>query len=107
VRITVMWTAATQNCTINLVWGAHTLLNYAATANTDGKIVIEVARNDGTSTHTSARIENTIDGTPATVNSSKLTPTDDTSADILIDFRGSVTAGGTLTYGHILIEHVP
>lgn len=93
-------TTATQTCTVNIKFGATSVVNIGITANRNWVITIRLVRT-GAATQVATTL--TVDSAPTTTIS-RAGPAETLSGAVLVDFRGSVTAGGTLGYDMIAAE---
>jgi hypothetical protein len=101
VKITLTNLAAAQNCVVHLKFGATDLINLTLAAGVGSLLTAVVVRNGATAQ--TATLSYTT--TAAAASAARASPAETLSGAVTIDFRGSVTAGGTLTYDSITVEY--
>lgn len=100
VRLTMRGSAVTQAAVANIKFGATTISTGAVTAGNTFEIDCIVTRTGAAAQVSVCLLDN---GTVIGVNT-RTTPTETLANNITIDFRGSVTAGGTLNVDFVGVE---
>jgi hypothetical protein len=98
-RVTIMGVTATQTCTVHPKFGAQDITNTTVVAGNRFRLYHHIVR---TGAATQGSTNELLNGT--VISSGRVTPAETLSGPVVIDFRGSVTAGGTLTYDFIVVE---
>lgn len=102
-RLIIRALESTQAGVFKVAFGATNVVNYSPPANTEFTIIVDIWRYNG-ATNQKARATRVITG--GTTSESGTTPAEDTSGDITIDLRASVTAGGTLEVLGATLEYL-
>lgn len=103
IRITIAGIAATQNCSVNVKFGS-TIVAGPSTVTPTNKLLYVV---DITRTGAATETEDTFNVNGSTVGlGSSAALAENLANAVLIDFRGSVTAGGTWTYDYVRVERL-
>lgn len=100
-RIVMVGSATTQNCTTNIKFGAAAITGQTILAGNRWTATIYVVR---TGAATQIITSQDLNNTTSTIG--RQTAAETLSGAVLVDFRGSVVAGGTLTYDLISIEYL-
>lgn len=101
VRLRASGRQSTQAGSFNIKFGATVLFTVAPLTGENWHCDVTVTRVGGTSQHANGwTIHN------ATAAAIAVSPGETLASDIVIDFRGSVTSGGTLSLDEALVEYI-
>ena len=103
-RITIVGTETTQAGTINIKFGATAICNTPIAATNNFALTILVTRTGAATQLSNATVLAQVPASPGTVGLIRTTPAETLANAITIDFRGSVTSGGSLGYDSIVVE---
>lgn len=99
IRITAMGRAVAQNVVVHLKFGATDLAN--GTIGTGQAFYFQ-----GIVTRTGAATQLVVEINPLVSAAGSQQAAETLSGAVLVDFRGSVTAGGTLNYDYVMVEYL-
>lgn len=99
VRVTMYGFAADQQCTATINFGSAQAVTRTIAADTSWRITADVTR-----TGAATQVINSVGSSASTIATSRNDATETLSGDVVIEFEGSVTAGGTLTVDGAMVE---